>query len=178
MNDPVKIGVLTVSDRASRGQYEDRSGPAVLDCLKLYLVTRWERVCAVVPDEADLIEKELRRMADEEGCCLIITTGGTGPTKRDLTPEATLRVCEKVLPGFGECMRKNSFDEVPTTILSRQTAGVRGGALIINLPGNPKAMQECLETVFPAVPACIKLIGGPVLECDPNVIAAYHPKHE
>jgi molybdopterin adenylyltransferase len=175
MDQPVKIGVINISDRASAGVYEDIPGKAAVLLLQEYLKTPFEPVYRVVADERDEISATLRRMADE-GCCLVITTGGTGPSPRDVTPEATEDICEKMLPGFGELMRLVSLKYVPTAILSRQTAGVRGKTLIINLPGKPKAIQECLEAVFPAIPYCIDLIEGPYLENNPNKIAVFRPK--
>lgn len=172
----VKIGILTASDRASAGVYEDLSGKAIIDTLKSYLKSEWTPVYKVIPDDQTSIENELKRMADEEGCCLIVTTGGTGPAKRDVTPEATEAVCDKMMPGFGERMRAVSLQFVPTAILSRQTAGIRGSALIINLPGKPKSIKECLDAVFPAVPYCIELIGEVKLECNEEVIKAFKPK--
>jgi len=173
----IKIGILTLSDRASKGIYEDLSGKAIMDLLKSYLITPWTPVYKVIPDEKKLIEKELRNLADKEKCCLVVTTGGTGPTKRDVTPEATEAVCQKMLPGFGEIMREVSLKSVPTAILSRQITGIRGKTLIINLPGKPASIKQCLEAVFPAVPACIELLEGPRLECDSKVIKIFHPKH-
>ncbi len=175
MDRAVRIGVLTVSDRASRGEYEDRSGPAVRDYLKRVLTTDHEIMPRIVVDEADLIAGELVELGDA-GCCLVITTGGTGPAPRDVTPEATQRVCDRMLPGFGEAMRAESLRFVPTAILSRQTAGTRGSCLIINLPGSPKAIAECLDAVFAAVPYCIDLIGGPYLETDPAHIKSFRPR--
>ena len=172
----VKIGVINVSDRASKGIYEDIPGKAIVSTLKEYLTHSFETSYAVIPDEQDQIESTLIRMADEEKCCLIVTCGGTGPALRDVTPEATTAVCEKMMPGFGEKMRLDSLQYVPTAILSRQTAGIRGSSLIINLPGKPKAIRECLDAVFAAVPYCIDLIGGPRLETDPTVIKAFRPK--
>jgi len=173
----IKIGILTLSDRASKGIYEDISGKAILDLLKSYLISSWTPVYKVIPDERKLIEKELRHLTDKEKCCLVVTTGGTGPAKRDVTPEATEAVCQKMLPGFGELMREVSLRSVPTAILSRQTAGIRRKTLIINLPGKPASIQQCLEAVFPAVPACIELLEGPRLECDSKVIKIFHPKY-
>lgn len=170
-----RIGVLNVSDRASAGTYEDTPGKACLGALKEWLATPFETEYRVVPDERAAIEAELRRMADEAGCCLVITTGGTGPSPRDVTPEATAAVCDKVLPGFGEAMRTASLKFVPTAILSRQTAGIRGRTLIVNLPGRPKAIRENLAAVFPAIPYCIDLIGGPRLETHEAVMKAYRP---
>ena len=172
----VKIGVINVSDRASKGIYEDIPGKAIVSTLKEYLKHSFETSYAVIPDEQDQIESTLIRMADEAKCCLIVTCGGTGPALRDVTPEATTAVCEKMMPGFGEKMRQDSLQYVPTAILSRQTAGIRGSSLIINLPGKPKAIRECLDAVFAAVPYCIDLIGGPRLETDPTVIKAFRPK--
>ncbi len=175
--EKIKIGVINVSDRASAGIYEDIPGKAVVETLKEYLVSAFETVYKVIPDEQDLIADTLRWMADEEQCCLIVTTGGTGPAKRDVTPEATEAVCQKMLPGFGELMRTESLKYVPTAILSRQTAGIRGQSLIINLPGKPKAIRQCLDAVFPAVPYCIDLIEGPFLVCNEAVMKAFRPKN-
>ncbi len=162
----IKIGIINVSDRASAGVYEDIPGKRAATILDEYLLSPWEKEYAVIPDEQDQISAELIRMADQAACCLIITTGGTGPAPRDVTPEATLAVCHKLLPGFGEAMRMESLKIVPTAILSRQVAGIRGQTLIINLPGKPKAIRECLDIIFPAIPTCIKLIGGPDIEFD------------
>ena len=171
-----KIGIVTASDRASAGIYEDLSGQAIIDTMKDYLISEWEPVYRVIPDEQDRIEQALIELADQEHCCLIVTTGGTGPAKRDLTPEATENICEKMMPGFGELMRQVSLQYVPTAILSRQTAGIRGKSLIVNLPGKPKSIRECLDAVFPAIPYCIDLIEGPFLECDESVIKPFRPK--
>ena len=171
-----RIGIINVSDRASAGVYEDTPGKAVTALLERYLTTPFEPVYQVLPDEQDQLQEAMCRMADQEGCCLIVTTGGTGPALRDVTPEATEAVCHKMLPGFGELMRQVSLRYVPTAILSRQTAGIRGGALILNLPGRPRAIEQCLEAVFPAIPYCIDLLGGPRLECDPAEITAFRPK--
>ena len=180
MNDkqdkPAKIGILTVSDRASRGEYEDLGGPAIADYLNEVLDSSWETVPRVIPDTRSTIEQTLIELADEQGCCLIVTTGGTGPAARDVTPEATEAICEKLMPGFGELMRKVSLQYVPTAILSRQTAGIRGKTLIVNLPGSPKAIAQCLDAVFPAIPYCIDLIEGPFLETDPNRLQAFRPR--
>ena len=172
----IKIGIITVSDRASQGIYEDISGVAIIDTLKDYLVSEFEPVYQVIPDEQYLIESTMKQMADKEKCCLIVTTGGTGPAPRDVTPEATEAVCDKMMPGFGELMRQVSLQYVPTAILSRQTAGIRNKSLIINLPGKPKSIRECLDAVFPAVPYCIDLIEGPYLEVNEEVIKAFRPK--
>lgn len=172
----IKIGIINVSDRASRGEYIDLPGREVKRLLNLWLTCSWEAAYAIIPDEQDLIEKELVNMADNKGCCLIVTTGGTGPALRDVTPEATIAVCEKLLPGFGEQMRQVSLQYVPTAILSRQTAGIRGNTLMINLPGKPKSIRECLEAIFPAIPYCIDLIGGPYLESNPEEMKVFRPK--
>jgi molybdopterin adenylyltransferase len=171
-----KIGIVTVSDRASAGIYEDLSGKAIIDTLNDYLTSDWQSEYRLIPDEQPLIEQTLRELADEQGCCLIVTTGGTGPAKRDVTPEATEAVCDRMMPGFGELMRTESLKYVPTAILSRQTAGLRGSSLIINLPGKPKAIRQCLDAVFPAVPYCIDLMDGPYLQCNEGVIKAFRPK--
>ncbi len=171
-----RIGIITVSDRASRGEYIDRGGPAILEYLASVLTSPYEPVSRVIPDEQQLIEQTLRELSLSEKCCLVITTGGTGPALRDVTPEATEAVCQKMMPGFGELMRKVSLEKVPTAILSRQTAGICGGSLIINLPGQPRAIQECLDAVFPAIPYCIDLLEGPYLTTDEARIKAFRPK--
>jgi molybdopterin adenylyltransferase len=173
---PARIGVLTVSDRASRGEYEDRGGPAIRDYLAEVLTSPFEVVSRLVADERAQIGEAIRGLCDDEGCCLVITTGGTGPAKRDVTPEATLDVADKEMPGFGELMRKVSLEKVPTAILSRQTAVTRGAALVVNLPGAPRAIRECLDAVFPAIPYCVDLLGGPFLTTDPERIVAFRPK--
>ena len=173
----LRIGIVTVSDRASRGEYEDQGGPAIQDWLNKVLTNEWEAVSRLVPDEQNQVEAALKELADEQQCCLIVTTGGTGPAPRDITPEATEAVCDKVLDGFGEQMRAVSLQYVPTAILSRQMAGIRGSSLLINLPGKPSAIADCLDAVFPAVPYCIDLIEGPYLETDESVIKAFRPKH-
>lgn len=171
-----RIGILTVSDRASRGEYEDRGGPAIAEYLAAVLSSDYEPVARVIPDDQHLIEATLQELSTHEKCCLIITTGGTGPAARDVTPEATEAVCQKMMPGFGELMRKVSLEKVPTAILSRQTAGICGRSLIINLPGQPKAIQECLDAVFPAIPYCIDLLEGPYLTTNEARIKAFRPK--
>ena len=171
-----RIGIVTVSDRASRGEYEDRGGPAIHDYFREILTSQWEPVARVIPDDRPVIEATLRELCDQEGCCLIVTTGGTGPAIRDVTPEATEAVAEKLMPGFGELMRKVSLEKVATAILSRQTAAIRGRSLIVNLPGQPKAIRECLDAVMPAIPYCIDLIEGPFLETDPQRIVAFRPR--
>ena len=152
-----QMGIVTVSDRASRGEYEDQGGPAIQAYFEEVLDSPWESQIRVIPDEQAEIEQTLIDLA-ESGCCLIVTTGGTGPAARDVTPEATTAVCEKMMPGFGELMRQTSLQFVPTAILSRQTAGIRGNTLILNLPGQPKAIAECLDAVFPAIPYCVDLL--------------------
>lgn len=170
-----KIGVLVLSDRASQGVYEDKSGVAIIDTLNEYLKTPWESDYKVIPDDIESIKSKLINMCNS-GCSLVVTTGGTGPALRDVTPEATEAVCEKMLPGFGELMRQISLQYVPTAILSRQSAGIRGNSLIVNLPGKPKSIRECLDAVFPAIPYCIDLIGGAYLESDESVIKVFRPK--
>jgi len=170
------IGVLNISDRASAGVYEDTPGQSCVALLREWVSTPFEVDYKIVPDNRSVIEAELIRLADKSGCCLIVTTGGTGPSPRDVTPEATTAVCEKMLPGFGEQMRAVSLRYVATAILSRQTAGIRGRSLIVNLPGRPKAIRENLEAVFPAIPYCIDLIGGPRLETNEAVMKAFRPK--
>lgn len=171
-----RIGIVTVSDRASRGEYEDLGGPAIHATFADYLTSPWEAVTRVIPDDLAGIEETLRELVDDEGCDLVVTTGGTGPAPRDVTPEATESVVEKPMPGFGELMRQVSLQYVPTAILSRQTAGIRGKALIINLPGKPSAIRQCLDAVFPAVPYCLDLTGAARLESDPEVIQVFRPK--
>jgi molybdopterin adenylyltransferase len=171
-----RIGIVTVSDRASRGEYEDRGGPAIHQYFTEVLTSPWEPVPRLVSDDREQIAAILIELADREDCPLIVTTGGTGPAPRDVTPEATLDVAEKPMPGFGELMRQVSLTKVPTAILSRQTAVIRGRSLIVNLPGQPRAIAECLDAVMPAVPYCIDLIGGPRLETNPDRIAAFRPK--
>ena len=176
MEQPVRIGVVTVSDRASRGEYEDRGGPAIREWFDRALINDWQAANRIVPDEQDQVELILRELSDTVGCCLIVTTGGTGPAQRDVTPEATIAVCDKILDGFGELMRQVSLQYVATAILSRQTAGIRNKTLMINLPGKPKSIRECLDAVFPAVPYCIDLVEGPYLQTDETVIKAFRPK--
>jgi len=173
--DKIKIGVVTTSDRASQGIYEDISGVAIMDTMKNYLLNECEYEYRCIPDDQSLIETTLKELANLN-CDLIVTTGGTGPAPRDVTTEATEAVCQKLLPGFGEQMRAVSLQYVPTAILSRQTAGICNDALIINLPGKPKSIRECLDAVFPAVPYCIDLIGGAFMEADENVVKIFRPK--
>lgn len=175
--EQIKIGFITVSDRASRGDYEDLGGPAMQAWMTKVLSSEWQAVARVIADEQEIIEAVIRELADIEHCCVILTTGGTGPAVRDVTPEATAAVCNKMLAGFGELMRQESLKFVPTAILSRQTAGIRGQSLVINLPGKPSAIADCLNAVFPAVPYCVDLIDGPYLETNENVCKAFRPKH-
>jgi molybdopterin adenylyltransferase len=172
----IRIGIVTVSDRASKQVYADLSGPAIGACLTDILASPWEPVPRLIPDEQDQIEKTLIELCDQENCCLVVTTGGTGPARRDVTPEATEAVCHKILNGFGEQMRQVSLQKVATAILSRQIAGIRGKSLIVNLPGKPAAIRECLLAVFPAIPYCIDLIEGPYLTTNEAVVKAFRPK--
>jgi molybdopterin adenylyltransferase len=172
----IRIGIVTISDRASKGIYEDKGGPAIRDCLTEILSCPWDPVAGVIPDERPLIEATLTELCDKEGCCLVVTTGGTGPARRDVTPEATEAVCDKLLDGFGELMRAVSLKVVPTAILSRQIAGIRGRSLIVNLPGKPSAIRDCLLAVFPAIPYCVDLIEGPYLTTNEAVVKAFRPK--
>ncbi len=176
MEKKAKIGVITVSDRASKGIYEDISGKAIIEYLEDVITTPFEVIYKVIPDEQDIIEKTMIYMADVEGCSLILTTGGTGPAPRDVTPEATENVCQKMMPGFGELMRQVSLKQVPTAILSRQTAGIRGSCLIVNLPGKPQSIKLTLDAVFPAIPYCIDLIGGAYIDTNPEKVKAFRPQ--
>jgi molybdopterin adenylyltransferase len=171
----VRVGILTVSDRASTGEYEDASGPAIEAWLGKAIGSSWEPVRRVVPDGVESVAAALREFCDELRVDLVLTTGGTGPSPRDLTPEAMKLVMEKELPGFGELMRKISLETVPTAILSRQTAGIRGRTLIINLPGKPRSIEVCLNAVFPAVPYCLDLIGAGRIETNEAVVQGYRP---
>lgn len=172
---PPKIGVVTISDRASRAIYDDQSGPAIEAALRDYVSTPCEFVRRLVPDERDRIAAEVSSLA-AAGCCLICTTGGTGPAARDVTPEALAGVFDKELPGFGEAMRRASLAAgVPTAILSRQTAGTVGRSLVVTLPGKPASVRVCLDAVFPAIPYCIDLLGGPYLEGNPKVVQVFRP---
>lgn len=176
MNEELLIGLVSISDRASSGVYEDQGIPALREWFSAALASPWRMENRLIPDEQAGIEKTLIELADAVGCHLVITTGGTGPAPRDVTPEATLAVAHKVLPGFGEQMRQVSLKYVPTAILSRQVGAVRGGTLILNLPGQPKAIKETLDGIFAAVPYCIDLIGGPYIETNEAVIKAFRPK--
>lgn len=173
---PARIAILTVSDRASAGLYEDRSGPAIEAWLRAALVSAFVTERLVIPDGIDSVADALAAICDDGRADLVLTTGGTGPAPRDLTPEAMRRVLEKELPGFGEAMRLASLKEVATAILSRQTAGIRARTLIVNMPGSPRAIKTCLDAVFPAIPYCLDLIGAASIETDPAVCAAFRPK--
>ena len=173
---PARIGIVTVSDRASQGIYEDKGGPAIREELTRIVASPWEPVARVIPDDREGIAATLIELAYRERCDLIVTTGVTGPAPRDVTPEATEQVCEKMMPGFGELMRSVSLTVVPTAILSRQTAGIRGSSLIVNLPGKPSAIHDCLMAVFPAIPYCLDLIGAARIDTDPLVCKAFRPK--
>lgn len=172
----IRIGVVTISDRASSGVYQDESGPAIEALMQEWLSCEYTVLKALVPDEWEAIQKALMDLSDQKQCCLIVTTGGTGPAVRDITPDVTEAVCEKMMPGFGELMRMTSLKYVPTAILSRQTAGIRGKSLIINLPGKPKSIRECLEVVFPAVPYCIDLLEGPFITTHEERMKIFRPK--
>ncbi len=176
VNDELLIGLVSVSDRASSGVYQDQGVPALNDWFARALASPWRIESRLIPDERGVIEATLKQLVDQLGCHLVLTTGGTGPAPRDVTPEATLAVADKVMPGFGEQMRSVSLKHVPTAILSRQVAVIRGKALIINLPGQPKAISETLDGVFAAVPYCIDLIGGPYVETVESVVRAFRPK--
>jgi molybdopterin adenylyltransferase len=167
----IRVGLIAVSDRASAGHYEDRGTPALIEYLSERLTTEHEYVSRLIPDEQQLISDTIIDLVDNEGCCLVLTTGGTGPAPRDVTPEATEAVCDRIIPGFGEVMRRISYDIIPTAILSRQLAGTRKSSLVVNLPGNPKAIAECLDAVLPAIPDCVDLIGGPRIDVIDSVRA-------
>jgi molybdopterin adenylyltransferase len=176
MSTTPRIGILTISDRASLGVYEDKSGPAIEAALRDYLATECEFDKRVIPDEVPEIVAALNELVAKD-CCLVVTTGGTGPAPRDVTPEAIEQVCRKMLPGFGESMRRASLEAgVPTAILSRQTAGIAGKSLVVTLPGKPASIRVCLDAVFPAIPYCIDLIGGPRLDGNPKVVQVFRPK--
>ena len=185
-DDTLTIGLVSISDRASAGVYEDKGLPSLEEWFALALASPWRTVKRLIPDEQAVIERTLVELVDVTGCALVLTTGGTGPAPRDVTPEATLAVAHRVMPGFGEQMRQISLRFVPTAILSRQTAVIRGRALIVNLPGQPKSIAETLQGlpeasppvhgIFAAVPYCIDLIGGPYLETDDAVCKAFRPK--
>ncbi|KAK2077442.1 hypothetical protein QBZ16_004287 [Prototheca wickerhamii] len=169
----VKFGIVTVSDRASTGVYEDKSGPAILQFFHEAIASGWEAEYRCIADERPLIESTLCELVDQAGCSFVVTTGGTGPAPRDVTPEATEAVCERMMPGYGEQMRAISLRFVPTAVLSRQTAGLRGKALLLNLPGKPKAIRETIDEIFVSVPACIRLLGGPDILTHDAVVKAF-----
>ncbi|GMH43089.1 hypothetical protein BSKO_11011 [Bryopsis sp. KO-2023] len=175
LGDPAIFGVITVSDRASSGVYEDLSGPAIAQFFKEAIKSKWTLLYKLVPDEQPQIEQAIKELVDEKGCCLVVTTGGTGPAPRDVTPEATEAVCEKMMPGYGEQMRAISLKYVTTAVLSRQTAGLRGKSLVINLPGKPKSIRETFDEVFKSIPYCVDLVGGPYIETHPAVVEAFRP---
>lgn len=170
----INIGILTISDRASQGIYQDISGEEIRRFFKENIKSEWQECYYLINDNYENIKKTLMKISDKDNCSLIITTGGTGPAARDLTPDATIAVCSRLLPGFGELMRIENAKKVPTAILSRQVAGIRGKTLIINLPGNPKAINECLSIVFPAIPDCLKLIGAPEIKPRDENIKSLH----
>ena len=175
VGDPVRLGIVTVSDRASRGEYADEGGPAILAFFQDAIQSPWTAVYRCVPDERDAVEAALIELADQEQCSVVVTTGGTGPASRDITPEATEAVCDRMMPGFGEQMRAISLKYVPTAILSRQVGGLRGQSLIFNLPGRPKSIRETIDEVWKAVPYCIDLMGGPYMDMDAEVCDAFRP---
>ena len=170
----LKVGILTASDRASAGVYEDLSGKEIENYMKEKISSDWEKEYLLVPDSYNSIKKGIVQLSDKLLCHLVVTTGGTGPTSRDVTPEATEAACSRILPGFGELMRIESLKYVPTSILSRQTAGIRGKTLVINLPGKPRAIRQCLDAIFPAIPECIRLIGGPVVDSNDERVKVFH----
>ena len=174
-SEPVAIGIVTVSDRASAGTYRDTSGPAIEEFLREVVTTPWRAVRRLVPDGIDSVRDTLIDLADRERCALIFTTGGTGPAPRDLTPEGTIAACTRLMPGFGELMRMESLKQVPTAILSRQTAGIRGSTFIVNLPGRPASIRTNMQAVFPAIPYCLDLIGAARIETDPARCKAFRP---
>lgn len=177
-DDITNIGIVTVSDRANAGIYKDISGPAIENILQSFLKSAWNPIYRLIPDEKDILEKTLISLCDEYYCSLVLTTGGTGPSHRDITPDITRLVCDKILDGFGEQMRAVSLKYVPTAILSRQIAGLRNSSLIVNLPGNPSSIKVCLDAVFPSIPYCIELAGGPSLYTNESFIKAFRPNNK
>ena len=175
VGDPVRLGIITVSDRASRGEYMDEGGPAILAFFDDAIKSPWTTVYRCVPDERGAVEAALIELVDTEQCSVVVTTGGTGPAPRDITPEATEAVCDRMMPGFGEQMRAISLKYVPTAILSRQVGGLRGQSLIFNLPGRPKSIRETIDELWKAVPYCIDLMGGPYMDMDATVCDAFRP---
>ena len=176
VGDPATLGILTISDRAHKGEYEDEGGPAILDFFKEAIASQWNHHYRIVPDEKVAISEAIIEMTDDLGCDVVVTTGGTGPAERDVTPEATMDVCDRILPGFGEQMRAISLEFVPTAILSRQIGGTRGKSLIFNLPGRPKAIRETIDEIWKAVPYCVDLLGGPYIDMNDDVCNAFRPK--
>jgi molybdopterin adenylyltransferase len=175
MPDLVRIGIVTVSDRAFQGLYADLGGPAVQAVLNDFLLSPWQGYFVCVPDEREQITEVLITLCERERCSLVLTTGGTGPALRDVTPEATESICDRLMPGFGEQMRLASLEQIPTAILSRQVAGLRGSSLIVNLPGRPESIRLCLSAVFPAIPWCLELMGAPRLVTNPEHCKAFYP---
>jgi len=176
VGEHVVLGIVTVSDRASQGTYEDEGGPAILSFFEEAIKSPWTAHYRCVPDEQEAVEAALIELSDEEGCSVVVTTGGTGPAVRDITPEATEAVCDRMMPGFGEQMRSISLAFVPTAILSRQVGGLRGSSLIFNLPGRPKAIRETIDEIWRAVPYCVDLMGGPYMDMNEDVCDAFRPK--
>ncbi len=177
VGDSATFGILTVSDRASKGEYQDEGGPAILGFFEEAISSEWSHHYRVVPDEIEAISNVLIEMVDQLGCSVIVTTGGTGPAARDITPEATEMVCDRILPGFGEQMRAISLEFVPTAILSRQIGGTRGQCVIFNLPGRPKAIRETIDEIWKAVPYCVDLLNGPYIDMNDDVCNAFRPKN-
>ena len=177
VGDHATFGILTISDRAHKGEYEDEGGPAILGFFQEAIASEWSSHYRVVPDDISAISAAIIEMTDDLGCDVVVTTGGTGPAKRDVTPEATLEVCDRILPGFGEQMRAISLEFVPTAILSRQVGGTRGNSLIFNLPGRPKAIRETIDEIWKAVPYCVDLLGGPYIDMNDGVCDAFRPKN-
>ncbi|CAG9462758.1 unnamed protein product [Pedinophyceae sp. YPF-701] len=175
VGDAARFGVITVSDRASQAVYKDESGPAILQFFKEAIASPWEAHYRLIPDEQPMIEKAIKELVDDVGCCLVVTTGGTGPSVRDVTPEATEAVCDRMMPGYGEQMRAISLRYVPTAVLSRQTAGLRGRSLVMNLPGKPKSIRETIDEVFVSIPTCIQIMDGPYIVTHESVVKAFRP---
>ena len=176
VGDPIRLVIVTVSDRASQGEYTDEGGPAILGFFEEAIKSPWTALYRCVPDERSAVEAALTELVDQEGCHVVVTTGGTGPAPRDITPEATEAVCDRMMPGFGEQMRSISLAYVPTAILSRQVGGLRGEALLFNLPGRPKAIRETIDEIWKAVPYCVDLMNGPYMDMDATVCDAFRPK--
>ena len=177
LGDQINIGIITVSDRAYKGEYVDEGGPKIIEFFSEVMESEWTTFSIIIPDEKQIIEETIIHLTDDLNCALVVTTGGTGPAKRDVTPDATISIADKELPGFGELMRTISLKYVPTAILSRQTGVVRGNSLIINLPGQPKAIRETIDEIFLAIPYCIDLIEGPYVETKKNLIYPFRTKN-